>query len=289
MSPRAQRWVGAAALVAVLGSFGAARWAYRVRWDAERDAAAAQRQAAELRAQIDKAPAIAAVSSPVKSPAEPTPPPAPAPAAAQKPSMQKIVASNPELLAMYERAHRLALPQKYGAFYRQRQLTAEQIQKLEELLSRDGEDEVDLYMTAEKLGLKRGDPALTQLRAQQKVDMRTAQENLLGADGVAALEKYNQTFSVSSDVRELASLTAFTATPLNESQLTRLREIFATTKVTSREASPTVREGSAMAEVLAQAATVLDEAQMQRLRAQMEGQRMTDRLAQFYIQRGYKY
>jgi len=128
--------------------------------------------------------------------------------------------------------HRTALPMTYGAFYRTLNLTADQINQLERLLTERKQNQIDLLVASQTQGMSIDDPSLSRLK---NIGTEAALHALLGENGYRAFERYEKTLPAREEVERVASGVYYTESPLSLAQGEALAEII----VANTKAGPT--------------------------------------------------
>lgn len=128
-------------------------------------------------------------------------------------------AQHPETQRAFEQAYSALRGQAYGPLYRRLGLSPEQIARLNQLMTKDAENMMDLYSTAQAKNLPLTDPAVVQMRKAQEADLATQEQTTLGAEGFAQLQQ----FTAANVVRSVVGVATSTAVA-SESGMTAEQE-----------------------------------------------------------------
>jgi hypothetical protein len=181
--------------------------------------AAAERKCAELQFTLAALPAGRSVP----------PPSAPNPRRADEvlPWWKEALQNDPTLQALQLDAARVSVRQRYGAFFRNAGLTAEQQERFSRAVLLRDERVMDIDSVAHAQGLKREDPAITGLKKAAGDELRAVQVELLGEHGLRRLQEYDRLEWVPVSVTRLAGLLATTDAPLSVQQAEQLMQVIA--------------------------------------------------------------
>jgi hypothetical protein len=190
-------------------------------------------------------------------------------AAAMSNPRTRLIATNPTLLDLYLKSFRGMLSMRYGPYYQQAGLSADQIAKFEDLLTRHEEDNMDLIATAVSQGLSASDPSIASVRRQQNRQFQADQTALLGDSDSQQLQQFNREQAALAQVKGAAYYALSTA-PFTSAQVGQVTQILANSspnfQLGGDAAPPSIDWDSAMS----QAATVLSPAQLTALNAQAQ-------------------
>ena len=113
------------------------------------------------------------------------------PSARRRLDYSAYFAKHPETQRAFEQAYGALRGQAYGPLYRRLGLSPEQIGHLNELMTKDTENMMDLYSVAQAKNLPLTDPAIVQMRTAQQADLAAQEQATLGAEGFAQLQQFN--------------------------------------------------------------------------------------------------
>jgi len=152
-------------------------------------------------------------------------------AAAKTPSQPKdpatLMASDPNLRALYLKSFRACLARRYGSMYRSLALTPEQIDKFEELATAQADEVVTIQAAAVAQGLQLSDPGVAALEKQSNNQFYELVGSEVGAPVVQQLVELDRI----SPVQQAANLTELFnpvgSPPLTGGQETQLTQVLA--------------------------------------------------------------
>jgi hypothetical protein len=277
------------------------QWARKSHLRAEAERTRAARATAEIRAEIKRltdegARQTSANSSSADESARahaPSPPPAEDAASSRnrqrREKRNRLLMTDPELHALYKRQLRAGLQQSYAPFVRELKWAPQRTQQFLDLLMRRDDAEEELWRTADERHLSRTDPAIKARRDQLVAEQKSALQTFLGAEGSAALERFDRAKPAREVVADAASLIAYTSTPMTREQIDQLTPIFAEGSVAYRNGGNADGEFVDWDTVVARASTFLPAPQLEAVRAEADRRRMVRLLIEFYTQRGFKY
>ena len=262
---------GAEAAIADLANKQAALQAARVR--AHAAIARADRVAAALQAQLEQLGAGGTTRAEGETAPEKL-----------LPDDSLILATHPALRAKFEQSVRGGLAGKYATLFRRLNLSAEQSEKILGLMIRDAENELDLQGAVQERGLKMTDPAAAKLRERQIEALHAAEQAVLGAEYLSALQQFERVDGVRDGVERLCRLTLFSASPITGPQIEQLTQVFAEASRSYRSGGRAAWEGMDWDQALAGAAALLSKTQLAPIRAYAGMEQVAQQGRQFFGQ-----
>jgi hypothetical protein len=124
--------------------------------------------------------------------------------ATEKPDASKLLAANPEAYALFEKAFHARFDAEYRRFFDLLVLPPDRVERFKARLFRDKVDQLDLRWTGVAQGATRGDSAYQALRRQQEEALRVDLQQIVGPDGLNALDNFRRANGVRDFVEELA-------------------------------------------------------------------------------------
>lgn len=205
---------------ATLASSERADWQKRV-WDAEKRAAAAP---------VVEADATAAPETESLTAAEARPNGGPRGGQGRGMQMAALL-NNPEFTRAMALQQKAALDGRYADLFRRLKLAPDQVERLKDLLVERQSVPMDVMAAAREQGLDGRDSRdqLRQLIQETETVVNAEIEALLGADGYAAYQSYEQTQPQRNVVSQLETRLSYSSAPLTESQADQLVQILAAT------------------------------------------------------------
>lgn len=206
--------------------------AERERLVAERAKAEARRHArerasAELADSLAKAEAALAAAKAQKARTSPATKPTEPPKGNASFDPSELMAKDPKLQAMSIAAKRARFETVYGPLLRALRLTPVQVARLGEARAKFDELQQDMTMVMSDKGLGPRDPAVVRLRQQAADELRAAQLEILGVEGVSKLEAYEGTLPARAITERFAGAMAVADRPMTAEQAERLTQIMA--------------------------------------------------------------
>ncbi len=201
---------------------------------------------------------------------------------AARPDLNEIFSAHPELQAAYEKATAGRLQQTYGRLWDRMGLSSAQIEQVTAIMIRDDENEMDLAMTAQALGLPADDPALRRFRREETAVTQSALESLLGPQGYQNLRDYNRVLTMRSTAEDVASFTAGSGSPMTGPQTEQLTRVLAEASASYRNGGRPNWTTTDWDDVLGKASAFLTPPQLAALRAKAQQAKAAGMLAQFY-------
>jgi len=213
----------------------------------------------------------------------------PHPTATAKPAPRRDLAdlmeANPALRRLFQQSFRANLGLRFRPFYNVAQLSPEEIDKFEALMTEAEQDKLDLPASAKTQGLGANDPALKKMWQQNDEKLQNTQKEILGEAGYQELQRYNRQEPLLYFNTMLAFLASETSTPLTASQCEKLQKVLS-------DASPTYQNGGKadlstidIPLAMVQAKQVLSPNQYAALDADFSGVVLCKLMDQFYQQK----
>lgn len=152
----------------------------------------------------------------------------------------RAVLDDPAAQRLMQQQQRLALDGRYAALFRNLNLPADKLEKFKTLLLDKQTATQDVFAAAEAQGLdpRTNRDEIRKLVASTQGEIDDSLKSLLGADGFAQYEKFQQTQPQRNLVNQLQQSLSYTATPLTTTQAEQLVDVFATTTATSPSGNP---------------------------------------------------
>jgi len=137
--------------------------------------------------------------------------------------------NKPEVQAMLSLQQKAAVEARYGALFRTLNLTPEQTDKLKGLLADRSNTRMDVMSAAQEQGIDaRSNPeAVRKLFADAQNELNNSIKAVVGENGFAQLQNYEQTLPQRGLVNDLQQRLSFSDTPLSASQADLLVQILA--------------------------------------------------------------
>ena len=152
-------------------------------------------------------------------------------AATEKPPRPKdaetLMASDPNLRALYLNSYRAGLARRYGSMYRSLALTQTQIDKYEELATAHADDLVTLHADALAQGLKLSDPDVAALEKQSDGQFHELVGSEVGAPVVQQLINLDRISPMQHDANLTEMFIPVGSPPLTGEQETQLMQVLA--------------------------------------------------------------
>lgn len=157
--------------------------------------------------------------------------------------------SKPEVQAMLSLQQKAAVEARYGALFRTLNLTPEQTDKLKGLLADRSNTRMDVMTAAQEQGIdSRSNPEeVRKLFTAAQNELNNSIKAVVGENGFAQLQTYEQTLPQRGLVNDLQQRLSFSDTPLSASQADALVQILASNaapRPTSSRSSPSPAPGS---------------------------------------------
>jgi len=210
-------------------------------------------------------------------------------ATAEKPPQPKeaetIMASDPNLRALYLNSFRAGLARRYGSMYRSLALTQTQIDKYEELATAHADDLVTLHADALAQGLKLSDPDVAALEKQSDGRFHELVGSEVGAPVVQQLINLDRISPMQHDATLTEVLIPLGSPPLTDVQETQLMQVLANASASYQGGGKADQKSINWDMVYDQAETllsgVLTGSQLQGFKAAIEYEQLTVRRNQF--------
>ncbi len=149
------------------------------------------------------------------------------PAAITGPDISLLMERDPQLRALFIRTFRANLALRYQVFYEAAGLSAEQIEKLETLLTEGEQDRIDLDFTARAGGMDKSSPEYLKLRKELRDRYTQEQLKILGEQGTRRLQQYSRIEPLIGFMNSVGTAVAQTSEPLTMQQMKPILEILA--------------------------------------------------------------
>jgi hypothetical protein len=247
-------------------------------------AAAMAKTQAKLTAHEQEAAALtAAAARPApRKPAAAANPSAGAPAGPPR-NLYVVLESDPKLLDLYLKNFKANLRNRFGWVYQKVGLTADQIDKLEDLDTSHEQENVDLRAAAAAQGLPMSDPGIVAMHQQTNQQFQAAVVAAIGAPASQQIAQYASSApsdGVQALINDLASDIALSPTPMTYAEIGQLGPIL----MANHTANGAGLASFDWDKVTAQAAGVLSPAQLQALQTRASLSQITGLVRQYYTQ-----
>ena len=171
----------------------------------------------------------------------------------QQTALRELMAK-PEVQAMISLQQKAGIEARYGALFKNLNLTPEQSEKLKTLLADRGNTRRDVEEVARAQGIdpRQNPDAYRKLFTDAQNELNNSIRSVIGDHGFAQLQNYEQTMPQRNVVENLQQRLASTNTPLSAAQAEQLVQILAvnapprtttSTNTTSSDRSPSGRAG----------------------------------------------
>ncbi|MES2696770.1 MAG: hypothetical protein V4773_25100 [Verrucomicrobiota bacterium] len=143
-------------------------------------------------------------------------------------AMRELMAK-PEVQAMMNLQQKAGIESRYAALFKNLNLTADQAEKLKSLLAERGNTLRDINEVARAQGIdpRENADAFRKLMTDSQNELNGSIKSVLGEQGYAALQTYEQTLPQRGVVEQLQRQLSHTDLPLNPSQAEQLVQILA--------------------------------------------------------------
>ena len=168
---------------------------------------------------------------------------------------------DPKLQALYFKSNRARTQTTYSPFYRQLQLTPQQISTFEEIISQRDETVNDLVSAARSHGLTMNDPVIRKLLTEAHDEYHSQIKSFLGEPSYQKLQEYERTSWLRQLVSEIAGTATLAGVPTTTAQNERLISVIAHTSPEYGRGKPVDMNTVDWEIVDAQAATILSKEQ----------------------------
>ena len=149
-------------------------------------------------------------------------PPKPAP---PKPGWLELLQTDPKVQSLYLAYQRSGVVTEFGPLFHELGLDPDRIARFTDNFIRHRGDQSDLETIMVAKQLSEDDPAVQELRGRQQSEYEDAQRAVIGADGVAKLQTYEQEIDGRMMVNGIAGEAIMAGTPLSAEQLTQLNAL----------------------------------------------------------------
>jgi hypothetical protein len=224
-------------------------------------------------------PAVSAAPS-----SDATSPPKPRP----KPDASHLMASHPEVRALFQTAFHARFDREYHALFERLSLSTEQQQRFKERLFQNRLDQLDLRWTGKAMGADSNAPEAQALRRQQEEALRVDLEAILGPDGNRAIEDFRRANGTRDFVNKLGTTMTLAGVSMSLAQADRLVQAIAETSLQYRQGGNAMPWDADWDVIMTQAPSFLSPAQVEILRLDGDDyiRRLVWKLPAFYAQRG---
>lgn len=144
--------------------------------------------------------------------------------------------ADPKLQALYFAGLRNQIAVNFGPFFRRAALGPDQVARMQEVLLKKSEQEMDLQMTARTQGVTMNAPEIRALNEKFDAETQTAEREALGDAAYAQFKDYERSAAVRDVVQGLVGMAVLEGAPLTASQAEQLGQVLA-------NASPSYRQG----------------------------------------------
>ena len=176
--------------------------------------------------------------------------------------------TDPKVQLRYFAYERSGLAMKYSPLFQRLGLSPAQITKCEDNLIRHEEDQADLMNTLRDEGLTLSDPAAGTLFDQEMAGYKSAQQALLGQDGLAQLTSYEAQMAARQAVNGYAGAATMEGIPLSGAQLQQLAALAVQEPALSGAAAPVASYTNPWARIGSQAQSFLTPDQLSLMETQ---------------------
>ena len=277
-----------------LAGLGAALWARREQRQTEAAQAEWAGKQAQVRLALSRSQKEAAASTQAaadlkatqarlaagKPPAAPKAPPAPN----RPPDWSALLATHPDLQAAFEKAYHANRDHLYGALYRRLNLPPDQIDRLDDLMAKDVENNFDLMGSAQAQNLPANDPTIAKLRQEQADELHQQEAAVLGPQNYTAFQTFDNEMPIRNAVGDASSMALVSGSPFTADQEEQMTQLLAQTSSAfqqnpGKKLDPSTVDWNA---ALAQASSFLSPAQIAVLHAESQFQPLGVLQKQFY-------
>jgi hypothetical protein len=145
------------------------------------------------------------------------------------PDEATVLAHNPELSALQAKSFRAGLTARYGLIYQALGLTPDQIERINDLLTRGKQEEMKLIAAAGSQGLDRSAPEVQALLQQVRARYASEDGAIVGDATNRQFEHLVGTLPLADHVTNMVSLLASSSTPFTSSQGIQVLQILENT------------------------------------------------------------
>lgn len=197
--------------------------------------------------------------------------------------------SDPEVQRRRIEMERLGLGLRFSQFYRNLNLTPEQVARFEARWIEGRQEGADILAAAKANGVDPNDPAIAALAKEGKLKYENDLRAILGEAGLAELQNYERGYAAREVVGGLLANLMFAGTPLSTEQVNQLTRTIAEQSAGYQKGERVAERGNDVnwAGVIAQAQQFLSPAQVDQVRAQAayaQASQQTMRASQQVIQ-----
>ncbi len=161
------------------------------------------------------------------------------PASAAAPSISTVadrLGADPKLQALYFAGLRNQIAVNFGPFFRRAALSPDQVAKMQEVLLKKSEQDMDLQMTARTQGVAMDAPEIRALKEKFEAETQAAEREALGDAAYAQFKDYERSAAVRDVVQGLVGMAVLEGAPLTAPQAEQVGQLLA-------NASPSYRQG----------------------------------------------
>lgn len=193
--------------------------------------------------------------------------------------------NDPEYFRLTVQKFRAELGSQYALLYRTLGLSADQIAKFEENLTKTRKAELDLIVGAGSQGVSPADPALQPLAKELLLDLYAELKDLLGTSGMQEYNSFRRALSAAEVVGSLAARVYSSTEPLSGLQGEQLtRAIVAQTQtVPAAPGSKTMRNETDWVAVAAEAKRILSPGQAVAMQALIDSKIMGAKMSSISV------
>lgn len=147
----------------------------------------------------------------------------------QQATAMRELMNKPEVQALMTVQQKAAVEARYAALFQSMNLTPDQTEKLKNLLTERGSTRMDVMAAATAQGIdpRENPQAYRKLFADAQNELNNSIKSVVGENGFAQLQNYEQTLPQRALVNDLQQRLSYTNTPLSTSQADALVQILA--------------------------------------------------------------
>lgn len=197
----------------------------------DRERATIERQIAKIdtrRAEIARSETVARAAAQMTAPA------AEATANAEREDwarMEKLARNDLKMVEIRAKRRQAELYFRYAAFFHSRGMTPERIEQFKTVKTEHWLRREDINFAAETQSLARNDPAIAQLLAQEEDRFQAELKDVLGAQGLSALDAFEKSDRERMSVDRLTAVLSDTPNPISRQQAEELTEALLAARV----------------------------------------------------------
>lgn len=175
--------------------------------------------------------------------------------------------SDPAIQKLYLNWQRSGATIKYASFVHQLHLSPEQVAKFEENVARHAEERMDLDAALQDYRIPSDDSVAKVMRQEVEETYKAAQKDLLGEDGLAALNAYDKEITARMAVNGFAGIATLSGLTLTPEQVAQMAALAVQASHPVAGASGSTTTGVDWDALDAQAASVLSPQQLDLFRS----------------------